>query len=273
VPAPRPALHGTLRLSRFAPRNVQREWTCRVGKGGHGVLFDGAAQVRRAHAVRSTRARGALSSGRRKNRTRWLCQSYVTEPVHMTPPTPPASRPAGNLTGFTAAHEPFNPRMKFQPIKNRIRPSGGDSGKWNTIFSCGPIAPLAGRRARIVAARLDTCRPSPCASGEGTDGAFSVLDPRGFYSTSGGLFREPIHDALRCVAPVDAHCALWSRTNRAQISRLSRARTRTARPLRHRRLISEDNLEGGNSGSTDRSSKHASPRNCASSAPVDSLSR
>jgi hypothetical protein len=42
-----------------------------------------------------------------------------------------------------------------------------------------------------------------------------------------------------------AHCALWSRTNRAQINRPSRARTRTARPLRHRRLISEDNLEGG----------------------------
>jgi hypothetical protein len=66
-----------------------------------------------------------------------------------------------------------------------------------------------------------------------------------------------------------AHCALWSRTNRAQINRLSRARTRTARPLRHRRLISEDNLEG--TGSTDRSSNHAGPRNRASSVPVDKL--
>jgi hypothetical protein len=42
------------------------------------------------------------------------------------------------------------------------------------------------------------------------DGAFPVLGPRGFYSTSGGLFREPIHDAPRCqrVAPVDAHRTL-----------------------------------------------------------------
>jgi hypothetical protein len=38
---------------------------------------------------------------------------------------------------------------------------------------------LVGRRARIVTARLDTYRPSPCASGEGTDGAFPVLDPQG----------------------------------------------------------------------------------------------
>jgi hypothetical protein len=42
---------------------------------------------------------------------------------------------------------------------------------------------------------------------------------------------------------------------------------------RHRRLISEDNLEVGNSGSTDRSSKHPTPRNRASGAPVDSLSQ
>jgi Phage integrase family len=42
---------------------------------------------------------------------------------------------------------------------------------------------------------------------------------------------------------------------------------------RHRRLVSEDKLEVGNSGSTNRSSNHASPRNRASSAPVDSLSR
>jgi hypothetical protein len=102
----------------------------------------------------------------------------------------------------------------------------------------GSIAPSVGRRARIVAA--------PCPCGEVTDGAFRVLDPRGFYSTSGGLFREPIHTHL--VASVShpwVRAAHWARTNRAQISRLSRARTRTARQLRHRRLISEDNLEAG----------------------------
>jgi hypothetical protein len=55
----------------------------------------------------------------------------------------------------------------------------GDSD--TTILGCGSIALLVGRRARIVTARLDTYRPSPCASGEGTDGAFPVLDPQGLF--------------------------------------------------------------------------------------------
>jgi hypothetical protein len=80
------------------------------------------------------------------------------------------------------AVEPFNPRMKSRPIKKMAKPVGGDSRQWDTIFSCGPIAPLVGRRARIVRARLDTYRPSPCASGEWTDGAFPVLDPRAFIA-------------------------------------------------------------------------------------------
>jgi hypothetical protein len=72
------------------------------------------------------------------------------------------------------------------------------------------IADARVRRARIVTARLDTHRPSPCPPASWTDGAFPVLEPRRFYSTSGGLFREPIHDAPRCqrVPPVDAHLPL-----------------------------------------------------------------
>jgi len=74
-------------------------------------------------------------------------------------------------------------------IKNCITTVGrGD----DTIFSCGSsIAPLLGRRARIVAARLDIYSPSPCPRREWTDGAFPVLDPRGFYSTSGACSVSP----------------------------------------------------------------------------------
>jgi hypothetical protein len=56
---------------------------------------------------------------------------------------------------------------------------------------------------------------------------------RGFHSTSGACSVSPFttHLVGQRVAPVGcvlrpAHCALLSRTNRAQISRLSRARTR-----------------------------------------------
>jgi hypothetical protein len=40
-----------------------------------------------------------------------------------------------------------------------------------TILSCGPIARLVGRRARIVAAPLDTYRPLPCLRGEDGSGS------------------------------------------------------------------------------------------------------
>jgi hypothetical protein len=54
-------------------------------------------------------------------------------------------------------------------------PSEGEIGDSDaTILDCGSIAPLVGRRARIVTARLDTYGPS------WTDSAFPVLDPRGF---------------------------------------------------------------------------------------------
>jgi hypothetical protein len=46
-----------------------------------------------------------------------------------------------------------------------------------TILSCGPIAPLVGRRARIVAARLDTYRPSPCPPASGRTALFPSLTP------------------------------------------------------------------------------------------------
>src|ERR1700693_4550609 len=64
---------------------------------------------------------------------------------------------------------------------------GGDAA----ILSCGSIAPLVGRRARIVAARLDIYRPRHALRREWTDGAFPVLDPTGFYSTSGACSVSP----------------------------------------------------------------------------------
>jgi hypothetical protein len=62
----------------------------------------------------------------------------------------------------------------------------GDATK-ATILSCGPIAPLAGRRARIVAARLDIYRPSPCPPARVDGRPFSRPRPQGFYSTSGAV--------------------------------------------------------------------------------------
>jgi transposase len=52
-----------------------------------------------------------------------------------------------------------NWRLRRCNKKTVITVGGGDA----TISSCGPIAPLVGRRARKVAARLDIYRPSPCS--------------------------------------------------------------------------------------------------------------
>jgi hypothetical protein len=91
---------------------------------------------------------------------------------------------------------------------------------------------------------ISTLRQCPGPSREWTNGAFPVPS-----STPGAFIAHPAaysvslfttHLVTGVVAPVDAHrahCALWSRTNCAQISRLSRARTRAARQLRHGREL------------------------------------
>jgi hypothetical protein len=91
------------------------------------------------------------------------------------------------------------------------------------------------------------CRHAPRRVGR--TARFPSSTPGAFIAHPGAYSVSPFTTHL--VASVSrpwmrtSHCALWSRTNPAQISRLSRARTRTARKLRRRRLISEDNLEGG----------------------------
>jgi hypothetical protein len=66
-----------------------------------------------------------------------------------------------------------------------------------TILSCGPIAPLVGWRARIVAARLDTYRPSPCPPARVDGRCFSRPRPQGFYSTSGACSVSPFTTMVR----------------------------------------------------------------------------
>jgi hypothetical protein len=56
---------------------------------------------------------------------------------------------------------------------------GGSEAANATILSCGSIAPLVGRRARIVAARLDIYRPSPCPPARVDGRRFSRPRPQG----------------------------------------------------------------------------------------------
>jgi hypothetical protein len=62
--------------------------------------------------------------------------------------------------------------------------------------------PLVSRRARIVAARLDTSRPSPCPPASGRTALFPPR-PQGLYSTSGAFSVSPLtpHLVGQRVAP------------------------------------------------------------------------
>jgi hypothetical protein len=142
------------------------------------------------------------------------------------------------------------------------------------------VGRVAGRRRGVDGARSDrkrngrahalqkwrrlNCRHAPRRVGR--TARFPSSTPGAFIAHPGAYSVSPFTTHL--VASVSrpwmrtSHCALWSRTNRAQISRLSRARTRTARKLRRRRLIS------GELGLHRSVVKNASPRNRASSAPL-----
>jgi hypothetical protein len=92
----------------------------------------------------------------------------------------------------------------------------------------------------------DRDRPHPDVSGDSVAAArafsraIAVGPPRHVGHAASRRPGAPTPDARRLRRPGRQRAGAG-----APHSRLSRARTRTARPLRHRRLISEDNLEGG----------------------------
>jgi hypothetical protein len=94
----------------------------------------------------------------------------------------------GNLLGATATGGCAGANKQMGPLIGLQAP---------TILSCGPIAPLVGRRARIVAARLDTYRPSPCPPARVDGRCFSRPRPQGFYSTSGACSVSPFTTMAR----------------------------------------------------------------------------
>jgi hypothetical protein len=66
---------------------------------------------------------------------------------------------------YVPGYEAYNPSVSTATTKKRITrqilPHSARDQR-ATIFSCGRIARLIGRRARIDSARLDTDRPPPC---------------------------------------------------------------------------------------------------------------
>jgi hypothetical protein len=90
-------------------------------------------------------------------------------------------------------------------------------------------------------ARLDTYRPSPCSPASGQ--TVPVLDPRAYSVSPFTTHLVATACRTRGCAPRTPRTVEQDKPRPDQSAESST--NETARPLRHRRLISEDNLEGG----------------------------